>query len=73
MTLGVCPHPPRWPTAGTLRRPTFVRVAEPRCHTSLAYIIRTATFALILLAGQLLERTDGLLSFALQSCAVTHR
>jgi hypothetical protein len=112
MTLGVCPHPPRWRTAGTLRRPTFVRVAEPRCYTSLAdihtrcrvcphsprwpasrthrwptfvrvaaprchislaYIIRTATSALILLAGLLLEPTDGLLSFELQNRAVTHR
>jgi hypothetical protein len=34
----VCPHPPRWPASRTHRWPAFVRVAESRCCTSLAYI-----------------------------------
>jgi hypothetical protein len=38
ITLGICRHPPCWPTARTHRWPTFVRVAELRYYTSPAYI-----------------------------------
>jgi hypothetical protein len=58
MTLGICPHPLRW----LVLERTGDRAAEPPCCTSLAYIIGTAVSALILLAGLLLERSDGLLS-----------
>jgi hypothetical protein len=38
ITLDVFPYPPRWPTARTHQWLCFVRVAEPRCYVSLAFI-----------------------------------